>query len=120
RTRAFSLPTDQHGWIRINLRGRERAGILPPQEYDAMCRELEALLRGLELEDGRPLVDDIVRTAKNSAEAELSKLPDLVVHWATAAFANGANIRNSAVRIKTVSRKFTGQHAPDGFCIVKA
>src|SRR5256885_8916367 len=28
RTRAFSLPTDQHGWIRINLRGRERAGIV--------------------------------------------------------------------------------------------
>ena len=26
QTRAFALPSDQHGWVRINLRGREAQG----------------------------------------------------------------------------------------------
>src|SRR6185436_17830470 len=28
KTRAFSLPTDQYGWIRVNLSGRESQGIV--------------------------------------------------------------------------------------------
>src|SRR5439155_7647200 len=35
RTRAFSLPTDQHGWVRVNLRGREAEGSVAPADYDA-------------------------------------------------------------------------------------
>ena len=41
RTTAFPLPTDQHGWIRINLSGRERLGIVPPEAYEQACAELE-------------------------------------------------------------------------------
>lgn len=120
RTRAFSLPSDQHGWIRINLQDRERDGIVPLQEYEDTCAEVESFLRRQQRTDGRPLVDEVIRTARNSAEALLSRLPDLVVHWSAAAFANGASIEASSVQIKTVSQKFTGQHAPDGFCILTA
>ena len=119
RTRAFSLPSDQHGWIRINLQGRERLGIVTPQQYKDTCEQLEALMRSLQLEDGKPLVLDVVHTTPNSGEAGLSKLPDLVVHWASAAFVDAASIKDSTVLIRTISHKFTGQHAPDGFCILK-
>jgi predicted AlkP superfamily phosphohydrolase/phosphomutase len=117
-TRAFSLPTDQHGWIRINLNGRERDGIVLPKEYEQTCAELESLMRNLCREDGAPLVEEVVRTAP-AATARSSKLPDLVVHWADSAFQTGQKINDSEVVTETISRKFTGQHARDGFCIIK-
>lgn len=119
RTRAFSLPTDQHGWIRINLQARERAGIVSPEQYDDTCRQLEELMCGLCGEVGEPLVLEVIRTAANFEEARFSKLPDLIVHWADTAFATPSRIKGSAVKIQTIGKKFTGQHAPDGFCILK-
>lgn len=118
RTRAFSLPTDQHGWIRINLQGREREGIVSPEHYDDTCRQLEELMRSLSGEDGRSLVRQVIRTAANSEEARSSRLPDLVVHWADSAFATSSRIKGSEVKIQTIGKKFTGQHAPEGFCIL--
>jgi hypothetical protein len=41
-TRAFSLPTDQYGWIRINLSGREAQGSVPLDRYADTCAQLEA------------------------------------------------------------------------------
>ena len=51
-TRAFSLPTDQYGWIRINLIGREAQGSVPMEEYNEICSQLEELLLGLTSEAG--------------------------------------------------------------------
>ena len=39
-TRAFSLPTDQYGWIRINLIGREAQGSVPLDQYEELCQQL--------------------------------------------------------------------------------
>lgn len=66
KTRAFSLPTDQYGWIRINLRGREGEGIVAPQNYEAVCAELIEMLSTLASEDGELLVEDVLRTATNT------------------------------------------------------
>jgi predicted AlkP superfamily phosphohydrolase/phosphomutase len=118
-TRAFSLPTDQYGWIRVNLAGREAQGIVSPDQYDNTCEQLEEMLLALTTESGAPLVRDIVRTAA-SAECALSNpLPDLVVHWEDAAFVSPLRIKNSKVRATPVSKKFTGQHASEGFCIYR-
>src|SRR6185295_13718426 len=87
-TRAFSLPTDQYGWIRVNLAGREAQGIVSPVQYDETCAQLEAMLRALTTEGGEPLVRDIVRTAACAKSASGNPLPDLVVHWEDAAFAS--------------------------------
>jgi predicted AlkP superfamily phosphohydrolase/phosphomutase len=118
-TRAFSLPTDQHGWIRINLQGREAEGVVSHEEYDDMCRQVEDLLWGLTMEDGRRLVRRVTRTAANFEEASSLRLPDIVVHWEDASFRSPTRIKGSAVEVKMIGRKFTGQHAPDGFCILK-
>jgi predicted AlkP superfamily phosphohydrolase/phosphomutase len=42
---AFALPSFYDGRIRINLRGRERRGIVDPSRYEQTCAELETLLR---------------------------------------------------------------------------
>jgi predicted AlkP superfamily phosphohydrolase/phosphomutase len=97
RTRAFSLPSDQHGWIRINLRGRESAGVVDPRDYDALCDELEAMLRAT------GSVDGVIRTGAGS-----SAIPDLVVHW------------NESAEMPLASGKVqTGQHAADGFLVAR-
>src|ERR1700730_16265019 len=80
-TYAFSLPTDQHGWIRINLRGREARGIVAPEEYQQTCQQLEQLLHSLTTHATRPLLRRVTRTANNpDGHAPLS-FPYLIVHW---------------------------------------
>jgi predicted AlkP superfamily phosphohydrolase/phosphomutase len=45
RMPAFALPAFLDGRIRINLKGRERRGIVEPESYAAVCEELATLLR---------------------------------------------------------------------------
>jgi predicted AlkP superfamily phosphohydrolase/phosphomutase len=118
-TRAFALPTDQYGWIRINLMGRELQGSVSLDEYNETCQQLEVLLTALANEDGEPLVESVTRTAASEAAALGNPLPDLVVHWQFAAFASPLKIRDSKVQVEPVSKKSTGQHASEGFCIYR-
>jgi predicted AlkP superfamily phosphohydrolase/phosphomutase len=118
-TRAFSLPTDQFGWIRVNLKGRESEGIVPPAEYEKLCSELMEMLSTLTSETGELLVEDVTRTAASAESARVNPLPDLVVHWRGAAFASSLKIKGSKVPAQMVSKKSTGQHAASGFCIYR-
>ena len=118
-TRAFSLPTDQYGWVRINLIGREAEGTVPLEAYDETCRQLEDLLLSLRNEEGELLVEDVTRTAVNAESATGNPLPDLVVHWQLAAFASPLRIKESKVQAEPVAKKATGQHASEGFCIYR-
>jgi predicted AlkP superfamily phosphohydrolase/phosphomutase len=118
-TRAFSLPTDQYGWIRINLIGREAQGSVPRDQYDETCKQLEEMLLALTTESGQSLVEDVTRTSANAASALGNPLPDLVVHWQDAAFASPLKIRGSKVQVEPVGKKSTGQHASEGFCIYR-
>lgn len=118
-TRAFSLPTDQYGWIRVNLLGRETRGCVSLDQYEETCKQLEDLLLGLTTTDGQALVHNVTRTSPDAERALTNPLPDLVVHWENAALGTSMKIRDSNVGIQTVSKKFTGQHASDGFCILK-
>jgi predicted AlkP superfamily phosphohydrolase/phosphomutase len=85
---AFALPSFYDGRIRINLRGRERDGIVEPVHYEATCRELETLLR--ECRDprtGGPAVADIERAATRNPLALASSECDLLVVWRSPAAA---------------------------------
>jgi predicted AlkP superfamily phosphohydrolase/phosphomutase len=119
RTRAFALPADQHGWLHVNLIGREARGIVPVDKYEQTCVELEAMLRSLTASDGRPIVRDVVRTAKTVQQALVQTLPDIVVHWQDAAFSSPLKIDGSALETEPAGQKFTGRHALNGFCILK-
>ncbi|HEY0430157.1 MAG TPA: alkaline phosphatase family protein [Pyrinomonadaceae bacterium] len=116
QTRAFSLPTDQHGWIRVNLAEREARGSVSLAEYDGLRDELETSLRSLTTEAGQPLVREVVRTSDGSEAALASRLPDLIVHWEDAVFDSPLRIKGSLVNPTSVG-KYTGQHSLEGFCI---
>lgn len=119
RTRAFALPTDQHGWVRVNLKGREKKGIVTLQEYEQTCQELEQRLRALRTAEGRPIVREIFRMATVVEDTLTHRLPDLVVHWEDAVFSTPLKINGSGIENEPVGTKFTGQHALEGFCILR-
>ena len=67
--------------IRLNLVGREPAGIVKPGHeadrlFDDLSRELLAIR---ELPTGRPVVERVVRTADLYEGPNLDRLPDVLV-----------------------------------------
>ena len=56
QTRAFAVPSDTAGLVRLNLRGRERDGILDDRQAEEVLEELEAGLATFELPSGEPVV----------------------------------------------------------------
>jgi predicted AlkP superfamily phosphohydrolase/phosphomutase len=119
RTTAISLPTDQHGWIRVNLRGREARGTVEPEQYDALCRRVEEALRATKRIDGQPIVRAVIRTAADAATAASTPLPDLIVHWTDATFASPLRLAGSGVVAPHVGAQFVGQHAFRGFYVIR-
>ncbi|HEX7294156.1 MAG TPA: alkaline phosphatase family protein [Pyrinomonadaceae bacterium] len=119
-TTAFALPTDQHGWVRVNLIGRESQGTVPAAKYDDTCNQLERMLLNLRSDRGDALVDKVIRVARNGDEAMAQQLPDLVVHWSDAVFSPQLRIADSKVQGEMIGKKYVGQHALEGFCILNS
>jgi predicted AlkP superfamily phosphohydrolase/phosphomutase len=82
RTRAFPLPSDGTGYVRLNLRGREREGVVDPSDADALMDEIATGLETFTDPDGSPAVTGVERTEPLVGDApHAERLPDLVVHW---------------------------------------
>lgn len=117
RTRAFCLPTDLEGYVRINLQGREPEGIVPPEAYEDACDELSEQIGALEdPETGSPVVREVVRVRRRFPGPRSDFLPDLVVLWRDGAGPRGA-IRHpdvGTVRGETPDGR-TATHAAPGF-----
>ncbi|MGK7910932.1 MAG: alkaline phosphatase family protein [Synechococcus sp.] len=122
KMRAFALPSFADGHIRINLKGRERDGIVLPEEYDAVCDELIELINGLvDARTGEPIVDRVVRTRNYPTEdrdKERLPGPDLVVLWKQN---YPTDVVDSPVtgRVGPVPCPRPGGHRTDGFVIAK-
>jgi predicted AlkP superfamily phosphohydrolase/phosphomutase len=81
-TRAFALPGETHGLVRLNVRGRERDGIVEPGDVPALLDELTASLLAFETPDGRPAVASVGRPRERwPGGTALDALPDLIVGW---------------------------------------
>lgn len=118
-SRAFALMNDFSGNIRINLEGREPAGLVPAEEYNAVCEELTRELLALEnVESGKPAVERVIKVREEFAGDRIDALPDLAVVWSAEAPING--LRSS--RIGTVRgvnpERRPGGHHPDAFVIL--
>jgi predicted AlkP superfamily phosphohydrolase/phosphomutase len=82
RTVAFAHPAENQGYVRLNLRGRERDGIVDPAEAPALLDRLAEGLRTFRDLDGHQAVESVERVADmfgSGARADL--LPDLIVRW---------------------------------------
>ncbi len=82
KTPAFVLPSDHFGQIRLNIRGRERDGIVEERDADALVDQIREGLLSFRDPDGEPSVADVVRTRDVVGEGKrLNFLPDVVVRW---------------------------------------
>jgi hypothetical protein len=81
-TRAFAQPADNQGYVRLNLRGRERDGIVEPAEAETLMDEIAAGLLSFCDPDGTPAVTSVERVADTfDRGVHADRLPDLVVRW---------------------------------------
>jgi predicted AlkP superfamily phosphohydrolase/phosphomutase len=119
--RAFAVPNnDSVGAIRINVKGRDKNGIVEPgEEYRQLCKQIAADLQ--ELTDpvsGNPIVSRITMTQKQFHGPFLDGLPDLTVLW-NQSF-RWSSVHSSSLGSLTipVQDRRTGSHRPDGFLLV--
>ena len=98
RTEAFVAFCDLDGYIRINLRGRERDGIVPQERYGLLCERIAAGLRTFKDADtGEPLVSEIGFADQIFGDGPMRKyLPDVIVRWNATAAASHRTIVSEA------------------------
>lgn len=79
--RAFALPSVADGYIRLNVEGRERRGVVPPAEYQDLLDELsKRLTQVVNPATGKALVKEVIQIRRHPEErSEIP--PDLVVVW---------------------------------------
>jgi predicted AlkP superfamily phosphohydrolase/phosphomutase len=79
---AFALPTFADGHVRINLAGRERDGIVDPDDYKRACDDVEELLRQCrDARTGAPVVGEVLRTRAADPNDPGGPDCDLLVLW---------------------------------------
>lgn len=115
---AFALPSFRDGRIRINLRGRERDGIVDLSQYEETCRAVETLLA--ECRDprtGEPAVASIERPSAANPLTLASSDSDLLVVWRDVA----AALQHPRLGlIGPVPLRRTGGHTSNGVAYLAA
>lgn len=82
RTKAFIVPNDDAGYLRLNLRGRERDGIVEPSEAEAVMEKITTGLLTFRNSDGSQAIRKIWRTSELGYPGAFhDELPDLLVQW---------------------------------------
>jgi len=128
RTRAFCLAGDLHGFIRLNVRGREARGIVEPgAEYENLCVRLADGLRTfVDGETDRPVVSRVLRRDEiHPSNQEAADLPDLTVVWTDRPASERGHIRSD--RFGSVHWPVpggypdgrSGNHRPEGFVVMR-
>lgn len=117
-SRAFCLPNDYCGNIRINLEGREPHGKVSANDYDAVCAELSRELLALENADsGTPAVEDVLKLRELYPGDHAERLPDLSVVWSDKHPIDALRSpRIGTIRGKNPERR-PGAHGNQGFFI---
>jgi predicted AlkP superfamily phosphohydrolase/phosphomutase len=84
RTPGFALRPDLHGYLRLNLAGREAAGILEPdgEGHRSYLDRVRLAFLSLKTETSKqPIVRDVLSIGDVFPGARSALLPDLVVRW---------------------------------------
>jgi predicted AlkP superfamily phosphohydrolase/phosphomutase len=120
-SKVFSVEKNHaHAGLRINLVGREPAGIVKPgDEYEQLLASLTEDFNALVNKDtGKPLVEAIYRTDELYVGPERDHLPDLMILWRN----ETAVERISSQKIGTIEKPYkyvrSGEHNPFGLMVL--
>jgi predicted AlkP superfamily phosphohydrolase/phosphomutase len=84
-TKRFPVPMDHAGYLRVNLQGRERDGIVAATgAYTETCAAIERMLLGLRDRDtGRCIAQQVVHAFAQAPPSASYRdlMPDLIVQW---------------------------------------
>jgi predicted AlkP superfamily phosphohydrolase/phosphomutase len=115
QTKAFAVPGETQGLVRLNLRGRERDGIIDSADAAGLLDEIAAGLATFTDPDGTPAVVSCVRPQERwPGGARVDQLPDLLVRW-TKTVADRIHSLSSP-ELGTVSRPGVGTGWPGNHC----
>lgn len=119
--RAFAVPNnDSVGAIRVNVKGRDRHGVVAPDDYDRVCNEIATALG--ELVDpvtGRKVIARLTRSSEEFSGKFLHGLPDLTVSWDTSFPWHAVRSPRFGTLALTKQDGRTGSHTDHGFVIVR-
>jgi predicted AlkP superfamily phosphohydrolase/phosphomutase len=121
RTRVFHLPTDRNSYLRVNLRGREPAGIVEPgREYDELLAQLGKEFRALvNVETGKPAVEEVFRPRELFPGPRVDDLPDLVILWSADAPINSIESPTVGRLSVRAHEDRSGNHRAEGFILAR-
>jgi predicted AlkP superfamily phosphohydrolase/phosphomutase len=112
QTRAYSEPG--RNVININLKGRNKFGIVEPQDYEKTCDEVIAKIKEWKDEDtGLPVVKDVKKRSEMYKGPYVEFASDMYVHW------NSDVILQKSTPEAIRKKKFwwNGTHRPQGIIL---
>ena len=122
RVRAFVLASDVVGYIRFNLRGREREGVVEPDETEALAERIATGLASFTDPDGTPSIARVEAREDVVADGPCSQmLPDLVVRWSerpTTGLDRVVSPQHGEVRRAGRGSGRSGNHVDDAWAVV--
>jgi predicted AlkP superfamily phosphohydrolase/phosphomutase len=116
KMKAFVIPSFSDCHIRLNVRGRERDGMVELDDYDQVCDDVERELRLLvDARTNEPIVGEILRPRRDDPMAEIGPAPDLIVSFTHVADA----IRHPALGVVGPCPLMRmGEHTPNGWAAI--
>ena len=121
RTRGIALRSDVHSFVRFNIAGRERDGILVEgSEEHQMYRDwvVDNFLALRESGTDEPIVKDVLRADEALPGARSGLMPDLVVRWAPRRRATRICSDELGELVAEPETGRTGEHNANGFAIL--
>jgi predicted AlkP superfamily phosphohydrolase/phosphomutase len=112
RTTAYAEP-GRHV-ININLEGRNFAGTVPADRYDATCEQIAGDLMHWKDERGYAVVESVVRRDRAYAGPFVDRASDLFINWDA-----GASLWPAPDEVRARGFWWSGDHRPEGVLICK-
>jgi len=120
RTPGLDLLTDMNGYLRLNVRGREREGALE-RDSEGFARYVgwvHDCFASLTIAgSGQPLVEAVHLASERFPGRRVDRLPDIVVTWAGHPPATRITSDLLGPLTAELATGRSGNHRRDGFCV---
>ncbi|MET0153656.1 MAG: alkaline phosphatase family protein [Candidatus Binatia bacterium] len=121
RTPGIALRSDLFSFVRLNLRGRERDGVLEAgsEEHRRYVDHVTQSFLALRTSDtNAPIVRDVVPAHERFTGARRDLLPDLILRWTDEYPVTTVHSAALGTIQAAPDSGRTGEHRPDGFAVV--